>query len=97
VQMHAFGGRIGIEHAGEELTQGAAGLLEAGLDFAKLDASLSHGIAADPVRATHVGGMVRMLHGIGFKVYAEGISEAADATALWSCGIDGVTGPAVKA
>jgi EAL domain-containing protein (putative c-di-GMP-specific phosphodiesterase class I)/GGDEF domain-containing protein len=96
-QMHAFGGRIGIEHAGEELAQGAAGLLEAGLDFAKLDASLSHGIAADPVRATHVGGMVRMLHGIGFKVYAEGISETADAAALWNCGIDGVTGPAVKA
>ncbi len=95
-QLHAFGGRIGIEHAGEELTQGASGLLEAGLDFAKLDASLLHGISADPVRATHVGGMVRMLHGIGFKVYGEGISDMADAEALWACGVDGVTGPAVR-
>ncbi len=96
VQLHVFGSRIGIEHAGEELAQGASGLLEAGLDFAKLDASLLHGIAADPVRATHVAGIVRMLHGIGFKVYGEGIAELADADALWACGIDGVTGPAVR-
>ena len=96
LQLHAYGARIGIEHAGEEISRGAAGLLEAGLDFAKLDASVLAGVAGDAVRATHVGGMVRMLHAIGFRVYAEGVTERADLEALWSCGVDGVTGPAVR-
>jgi len=40
--------------------------------------------------------MVRMLHGIGLKVYAEGVAEAEDAAALWQAGVDGLTGPVVR-
>jgi len=40
---------------------------------------------------------VRMLHGIGLRVYAEGVTEVADATALWSAGVDGLTGPVLQA
>ena len=65
-------------------------------DFVKLDASLVQGIARDEARAEHVAGSVRMLHGIGLKVYAEGVAEAEDVQALWRCGMDGVTGPAVQ-
>lgn len=97
LQMHAYGARLGIEHAGEEIARGGAGVLETGLDFAKLDGSLMSGVAGDPVRATHVSGIVRMLHAIGFKVYAEGVTDVADIDALWACGIDGITGPAVRA
>jgi diguanylate cyclase (GGDEF)-like protein len=94
-QMHLFGTRVGLEHAGERLSE-AAGLLEVGLDFVKLDASLLQGLAQEPARANHVGSTVRMLHGIGLRVYGEGVSDLADAEALWQCGLDGLTGPVVQ-
>jgi diguanylate cyclase (GGDEF)-like protein len=94
-QLHDSGTKIGLEHAGERLGE-TRGLLEAGLDFVKLDASLVQGIANDDARANHVAGTVRMLHGIGLKVYAEGVGDALDAAALWLCAIDGLTGPVVQ-
>ena len=95
-QLHGSGTKIGLEHAGERLAD-TRGLLEAGLDFVKLDASLLHGLASDEARAQHVAGTVRMLHGIGLRVYAEGVSEVDDAAALWAAGVDGLTGPVVQA
>jgi EAL domain-containing protein (putative c-di-GMP-specific phosphodiesterase class I) len=95
-QMHGCGARVGLEHAGERLTE-ATGLLEVGLDFVKLDASFVEGLAADHARRDHVTGAVRMLHGIGLKVYAEGVSSSEDAEALAGCGLDGLTGPVVPA
>ncbi|HJV69317.1 bifunctional diguanylate cyclase/phosphodiesterase [Ideonella sp.] len=93
-QMHTLGARVGLEHAGERLTE-ASGLLEVGLDFVKLDASFVEGLSADHARRDHVAGAVRMLHSIGLKVYAEGVTSSDDATALDSCGLDGITGPVV--
>jgi EAL domain-containing protein (putative c-di-GMP-specific phosphodiesterase class I) len=95
-QMHGCGARVGIEHAGERLTE-AGGLLEVGLDFVKLDASFVEGLSADNARREHVAGAVRMLHGIGLKVYAEGVTSSDDAEALVACGLDGLTGPVVPA
>jgi diguanylate cyclase (GGDEF)-like protein len=94
-QLHDSGTRIGLEHAGERLAE-TRGLLEAGLAFVKLDVSLVQGIAHDEARAQHVAGTVRMLHGIGLHVYAEGVAEAEDAAALWQAGVDGLTGPVVR-
>jgi len=94
-QLHGTGTKIGLEHAGERLGE-TRGLLEAGLDFVKLDASLLHGLSSDEARAQHVAGTVRMLHGIGLRVYAEGVSDVDDAAALWACGVDGLTGPVVQ-
>jgi diguanylate cyclase (GGDEF)-like protein len=93
-QVHGCGARVGIEHAGGRLTE-AAGLLEAGLDFVKLDASFLEGLAEDQARREHVAGAVRMLRGIGLKVYAEGVANSDDADALAACGLDGLTGPVV--
>jgi diguanylate cyclase (GGDEF)-like protein len=95
-QLHGCGTKIGLEHAGERLGE-TRGLLEAGLDFVKLDASLLQGLAHDEARAQHVAGTVRMLHGIGLRVYAEGVTEVDDAAALWAAGVDGLTGPVVQA
>jgi EAL domain-containing protein (putative c-di-GMP-specific phosphodiesterase class I) len=72
-----------------------ATLLESGLDFVKLDASMLQGLAQENARAQHVATTVRMLHGIGLKVYAEGVSDPADAAELWNCQVDGMTGPVV--
>jgi diguanylate cyclase (GGDEF)-like protein len=95
-QMHLHGAKVGLEHAGEGLGDSAA-LLGAGLDFVKLDASFVDGLAGDATRSRLVAGSVRMLHGMGLNVYAEGVDDLADAQALAQCGVDGYTGPAAKA
>jgi EAL domain-containing protein (putative c-di-GMP-specific phosphodiesterase class I) len=68
---HARSARVGLEHAGHHLSDPSA-LLEAGLDFVKLDASVTEGMAHDEALGQHADALVRMLHGIGLKVYAEG-------------------------
>jgi len=89
---HARGAKVGLEHAGEHLSD-AAVLLEAGLDFVKLDASFTEGLAQDNARAQHVATTVRLLHGIGIKAYAEGVTNRDDAEVLWHAGVEGITGP----
>jgi hypothetical protein len=34
-----------------------------------------------------------MLRSLSLKVYAEGVTDALDAQALWDCELDGITGP----
>ena len=94
-QLRPLGVRIGLEHAGERLTR-IEFLFEAGLDYVKLDASVVQGVAQDAPRSSFVAATVSMLHGLGLSVYAEGVSDAADIAELRQCGIDGVTGPAVR-
>lgn len=93
---HARGTRVGLEHAGHHLSDPAL-LLEAGLDFVKLDASVTEGLAEDEALGQHAEALTRMLHGIGLKVYAEGVARAEDAAALWQAGVDGITGPVARA
>lgn len=91
-QLRPTGVRFGIEHAGERLGQ-IPRLFEAGLDYVKLDASVTVGVARDDHRALFVRSTVTLLHGLSIQVYAEGVSESRDASRLWDCGIDGATGP----
>ncbi|MFM9915877.1 MAG: EAL domain-containing protein [Rhizobacter sp.] len=91
-QLRSTGVRFGIEHAGERLGQ-IPRLFEAGLDYVKLDASVTLGVGRDDQRALFVRGTVTLLHGMGIQVYAEGVSDSLDASRLWECGIDGATGP----
>ena len=44
-------------------------------------------------RAIYLKSVVAMLHGLSMQVYAEGVSDPADAQALWQIGLDGLTGP----
>lgn len=91
-QLRSTGIRFGIEHAGPQLSQ-IDRLFEAGLDYAKLDASITQGLAGDAQRTNFVRSMVVLLHGLAVQVFAEGVVEATDAKALWQCGVDGITGP----
>ena len=95
-QVRPTGARFGLEHAGERLSR-IDRLFEAGLDYVKLDAAVAHGVAADPQRAAFVQGLATMLHSLSLQVFAEGVSNAGDAQALWACGVDGLTGPWVQA
>ena len=95
-QLRPLGAKLGLEHAGWRLAR-IERLYEAGLDYVKLDASLSHEVAGDRARADFLRGLVSTLHGLGASVYAEGVMSAPDAEVLWACGVDGVTGPWVGA
>jgi len=94
-QLRPTGARLGLEHAGERLGR-IERLFELGLDYVKLDAAVTHGVAADSARAGFVRGLVVMLHSLSLQVVAEGVIDAADAAALWQCGVDGQTGPWVS-
>ena len=91
-QLRPTGARVGLEHAGERISR-IERLFEAGLDYVKLDAAVTHGVALDAGRASFVKGLVTMLHSLSLEVYAEGVGDEVDAQALWACGVDGLTGP----
>ena len=93
-QVRTLGVRVGLEHAGEQVTD-APTMLGLGVEFLKLDASFTEGLAQDSARAQHVATTVRMLHGLGLRVYAEGVQDPLDAAALVAAGLDGLTGPVV--
>lgn len=94
-QLRPLGAHIGLEHAGDRIAR-IDGLFEVGLDYVKLDASVVQGVVADAARSAFVSGTVSMLHGLGLQVHAEGVADSADIPVLRQCGIDGVTGPAVR-
>ena len=91
-QLRPLGVRVGLEHAGERLAR-IERLFESGLDYVKLDAAVVQGIAGDAGRAGYLKSLVAMLHGLSMQVMAEGVSQPGDVQALWSLGIDAVTGP----
>jgi len=94
-QLRPLGVQLGLEHAGERLAR-IDRLYEAGLDYVKLDGALASGLAQDSARADFVRGLAWTLHGLEIRVLAEGVADAADAQALWACGLDGITGPWVS-
>lgn len=94
-QLRPFGTRVGLEHASHQITA-ATGLLEVGLDFVKLEASVVRDIGTDVARQTLVRGTVALLHRLDLVVYAEGVQNETDLLELWRCGLDGATGPGVR-
>lgn len=91
-QLRPLGVQLGLEHAGAGLAQ-IDKLFQAGLDYVKLDSSVVSGISGDAGRAAFVRSLVVMLRSLSLKVYAEGVTDALDAQALWDCELDGITGP----
>lgn len=94
-QCRPMGVKLGLEHAGDHLAR-IETLFESGLDYAKLDATVVQGLAADAARRAFVTASTSMLHNLGLQVFAEGVTDQADLMALWDCGVDGATGPAVR-
>jgi EAL domain-containing protein (putative c-di-GMP-specific phosphodiesterase class I) len=90
--VRPLGVRFGLEHAGHELYR-APRLYELGLDYVKLDAALVRGAAKEDAVRRFVAGSVALLGALPVLVCAEGVDDAADAQALWDCGIGAITGP----
>lgn len=94
-QLRPLGVRLGLEHAGDRLSSIGL-LLELGLDYVKLSSGWASGVQHDTARRAWLRSSVAMLHGVGLKVFVEGVRDVEDLPELWACGVDGVTGPAVK-
>jgi EAL domain-containing protein (putative c-di-GMP-specific phosphodiesterase class I) len=90
--VRPLGVRFGLEHAGHALYR-VPRLVEIGLDYVKLDAALLRGAAGDESVRRFAAGSVALLAALPALVCAEGVSEDADAKALWACGIEAITGP----
>ena len=95
-QWRALGAHVGLEHAGAALA-GMSRLYQLGLDYVRIDAHFLAGIARDADVRRHAQSLVTLLRGIGLAVYAEGVRDTDDLSALWSLGFHAATGPAVGA
>ena len=91
-QIKPMGCRIGIEHAGPDVSRMGA-LYDVGLDYIKVDATLIRGIDAKPGNQAFVRGFCTIAHAIGLLAIVEGVERAEEWNALLDLGIDGGTGP----
>lgn len=91
-QLRPLGVRLGLEHAGERLAR-IERLYETGLDYVKLDGSISRGLAQDPRAQEFVRTTLTLLRALALQVHAEAVVEEADARWLLEAGVDGITGP----
>jgi EAL domain-containing protein (putative c-di-GMP-specific phosphodiesterase class I) len=76
--------------------QGLAKLAGLGLGHVKIEARFVRGVATEAAVRDFALALVRLVHGMGALVIAEGVDDAGDWVALQQLGFDAVTGPAVR-
>jgi len=91
----AHGVHMGIEHMGHQLSE-LGQLHDVGLDYLKIDATFVRDIQQNPGNQTLLRTLCTIGHSIGVRVFAEGVSVAAEWDALADLGIDGGTGTGVS-
>jgi predicted signal transduction protein with EAL and GGDEF domain len=91
-ELRPLGTRVGLEHAGGRLHQ-IPNLLDLGLDYVKLDASLCTGLADNPAAGDFLRSTVRLLAALNIPTCAEGVRTQQDADSLRDCGVSALTGP----
>lgn len=91
-----LGVKVGARHALAQPQQ-LVGLQDLGIDHVKVDPQHLLGVAGDEGVRTYVQALVRLIHGLGAQAFAGGVTDEQDLLALWACGFDAATGPAVTA
>ena len=91
-----LGVKVGAKHAGAQPQQ-LVDLQELGIDYVKVDPQHLLGVASDDGVRTYVQALVRLIHGLRAQAFAGGVVDEQDLLALWACGFDAATGPAVTA
>ncbi|MCK0506740.1 bifunctional diguanylate cyclase/phosphodiesterase [Aromatoleum anaerobium] len=94
--LRPFGCKLGIEHAGPRFAR-LNDLHELGLDYIKIDAAIIRGIDGDASSQGFLRSLCTIAHSIGLLTIAEGVGTEAEKRALPAFGVDGMTGPAIKA
>jgi len=95
-EVKALGCKVGLDHAGSGLSK-LEGLQELGLDFLKIDASLTKALfdQADQEDQEFVRSLCRLGHSLSMVMIAEGVAKVEDVEVLKAAGFDAVTGPGV--
>lgn len=94
--LHPLGCKLGLKHAGLQFAR-IAELHDLGLDYLKLDASIVHGLDHSVGHQAFVRGLCTVAHSIGLLVIGTGVASEGEQQALLQLGVDGTTGPAVRA
>ena len=89
-----LGVKLAAKHAGAQPQQLVA-LQELGVDYVKVDPQHLLGVGHEERVRTYAVALVRLIHGLGARAFAAGVTDAKDLAALWDCGFDAATGPAV--
>lgn len=95
-KLKALGCRVGVEHVNLRISR-LGELHDLGLDYIKFDASLVRGIDVHDSSKSLLRGLCLVTHSIGIYAIAEGVNTSAEMQALTEIGIDGYTGPGVRA
>lgn len=90
----ARGVRLGVEHAGA-WPQTLSLWQAMPIDYVKIDARHLVGVANDEAVLGYAGSLATLVHSLGLKALADGITEERDLQALWGLGFDGAAGDAV--
>lgn len=70
-------------------------LKAAGVHYVKVDAGQLQGLAHDEALRSYASGLVALVHDLGLTLVVTGVTDAADAAALWALGVDAASGPAL--
>lgn len=87
--------KLGLEHFGRQFSQ-IGRLHDLGLDYLKVDASFIRNIETSPGNQAFLKGLCGIVHGIGLRVFAEGVVSQAELDALKALSFDGATGPVIR-
>lgn len=91
----AWGVRVGVGPM-VELAVHLPALKAAGVRHVTLDARALAGLAQDAALRSYVQGLVALVHGQGMTVFAGAVNDADEAQTLWSLGVDGASGAALR-
>jgi EAL domain-containing protein (putative c-di-GMP-specific phosphodiesterase class I)/GGDEF domain-containing protein len=94
--LKPMGCKVGIEHAGNHITR-LGELHDLGIDYLKIDVSVIHRIHLNPGNQAFLRGLCLIAHTMGMIAIAEGVQSQEEIAVLPELGIDGMTGPAIKA
>lgn len=88
--------RVGIDHFGRHFSS-LPHLHDLGLDYLKIDSSLTSGIDSSPGNQAVVKAIAGIASGLGLLTIAERVQSPAEQSTLRELGVTGMTGPIVQA
>lgn len=94
-RLKNLGCQIGIEHVSSRISR-LGELHDVGLDYIKIDASITRDIDSNEANKTLLRGLCMIAHSIGVLAIAEGVQTPNEIESLKLIGIDGMTGPGIK-
>jgi len=89
--LRAMGLRVALDDLGSGFSE-LRSLSQGAIDIVKLDRVLVVETGRDPRRQDFLAGLVRFAHGLGARVVAEGVEDAADCAACRAAGVDMLQG-----